>query len=118
MAVEISKIVNGKVTGITKFGVFVSIPDNKSGMVHISEVSTDYVTDINDHIKIGDNVKVKILGEDEKGRISLSIRKASVPIVQKPNFEDMLSKFKQDSDDKISTLKKISEVKRGARHTK
>ena len=107
----------------------VSLEEGKSGLVHISEISAGFVTDINEHLKVGDVVKVKIVSVDEKGRINLSIRQAqpkpeaprrpapkseytrpSVPdFAPEPkapaSFEDMLLKFKQDSDSKLSDLK-------------
>ena len=58
---EIGAIVEGKVTGLTAFGAFVSLPDGKSGMVHISEVAQTYVNNISDHVKQGDVVKMKVL---------------------------------------------------------
>ncbi len=76
MQLEEGKIVTGKVTGITKFGAFVELEGGITGLVHISEISLDYVNDINDHIKIGDNVEVKVLPEEKKGKIGLSIKQA------------------------------------------
>ena len=76
---EIGAIYDGKVTGLTGFGAFVSLPDGKSGMVHISEVSTDYVKDIKDFLKEGQDVKVKVVSISPEGKISLSIRKAMEP---------------------------------------
>ncbi len=76
---EIGAIVEGKITGLTAFGAFVSLPDGKSGMVHISEVSTSFVKDIKDFLKEGQTVKVKVVGISEEGKISLSIRKAEAP---------------------------------------
>ena len=68
-------ILDGKVTGITKFGAFVSLPEGRSGLVHISEISAGFVTDINEHLKVGDVVKVLVLDVDEKKkRISLSMK--------------------------------------------
>ena len=75
--VEIGAILEGKVTGLTNFGAFVSLPDNKTGMVHISEVSSSYVNDIHDHLKEGQQVKVKVIDVTPEGKISLSIKKAS-----------------------------------------
>ena len=80
---EIGAIYDGKVTGLTGFGAFVSLPDGKSGMVHISEVSTDYVKDIKDFLKEGQEVKVKVVGISPEGKISLSIRKAMEPSKEK-----------------------------------
>lgn len=72
---EVGTIVEGKVTGIKPFGAFVAIDDEKEGLVHISEVAHGYVKDINDVLKVGDEVKVKILKIDEEtGKVSLSIR--------------------------------------------
>ena len=134
-------IVEGKVTGITKFGAFVDLEGGKTGMVHISEVAPTYVNDIKDYLTEGQTVKVKILTIGEDGKISLSIKKA-LPPQRKPSnnqhrnspqkqssrpgsyewqssrknepssFEDMLSKFKQTSDEKMSDLKRM-ESKRG-----
>lgn len=83
---EIGAIVEGKVTGLTAFGAFVSLPDGKSGMVHISEVSTSFVKDIKDFLKEGQTVKVKVVGISEEGKISLSIRKAE-PQKEKSAYE-------------------------------
>ena len=76
MQLEVGSIVEGKVTGFTSFGAFVDLDGGKKGMVHISEVATEFVKDIKDHLKVGQQVKVKILSIADDGKISLSIRKA------------------------------------------
>lgn len=76
MQVEEGKILSGKITGITKFGAFVELEGGETGLVHISEISLDYVNDINDHVKIGDVVEVKVLPSEKKGKIGLSIKQA------------------------------------------
>lgn len=69
-------IVAGQVTGVTKYGVFVSLNDDYTGLVHISEVSNKYVKDINSLFKVGDIIKVKVLDIDEsKSQVKLSIKK-------------------------------------------
>ena len=73
MEFAVGEIVEGKVTGITKFGAFVSLPGGKTGMVHISEVAHAYVSDINEHLAIGQEVKAKIIAM-ENGKINLSIK--------------------------------------------
>ncbi len=73
---EIGKILKGKVTGITNFGAFVELENGVSGLVHISEISNDYVKDINDHIKVGQVVDVKVLPNDKKDKLGLSIKQA------------------------------------------
>ena len=141
MQLEEGVILTGKVTGITKFGVFVDIGEGKTGMVHISEVAQTYVENINDFVKNGDEVKVKVLTVGEDGKISLSIKRAMeqprrngprppAPVPDRPtarewtvkkneslSFEDMMSKFKQNSDDKFSDLKRKSggEVRRSSK---
>ena len=79
MEFGVGSIVEGKVSGITKFGAFVSLPEGKSGLVHISEIAYSYVNDVNEHLHEGDQVKVKVIGIDDAGRINLSIKKASEP---------------------------------------
>ena len=76
MEFGVGSVLEGKVTGITKFGAFVSLPEGKSGLVHISEIAYSYVNDVKDHLKEGQEVKVKVIGIDENGRINLSIKKA------------------------------------------
>lgn len=131
MQLSVGDIVEGKVTGITNFGVFVEIGDGKTGMVHISEVAQTYVNQISDFVKQGDVVKAKVLSISDEGKVSLSMKKAEEPKPRekrqpkpvsdnKPDmsyvwtakksesasFEDMLSKFKQTSDEKFSDLKR------------
>ena len=74
--IEVGAILEGKVTGITKFGAFVSLPGGKSGLVHISEIAYSYVSDVNDHLSEGQDVKVKVINIDENNRINLSIKQA------------------------------------------
>ncbi len=76
MDLAIGSIYEGKVTGITKFGAFVSLPEGKSGMVHISEIANSYVNTISDFLQEGQQVNVKIINIDNEGRINLSIKKA------------------------------------------
>lgn len=79
MQPEVGTIVEGKVSGITSFGAFVDLPNGKTGMVHISEVSTDFVRDIKDYLKIGQVVKAKVINISEKNEIALSIKKLMPP---------------------------------------
>src|SRR5690606_34055082 len=66
----------GKVTGITNFGAFVELPEGSTGLVHISEVADTYVKDINEFLKVGDQVEVKVMNVGKDGKIGLSIKKA------------------------------------------
>ena len=139
MDLEPGKIIEGKISGITQFGAFVVMEGGKTGLVHISEIALEYVKDIKAHLKEGDTVKAKVLSVDESGKISLSIKQALLdernaakkaqrkPQVKKPDdfdwskkpsqpssFEDMLAKFKQDSDEKQHDVKKSLDSKRGS----
>ena len=136
MQLEVGQLVEGKITGITNFGVFVEFGEGKTGLVHISEVALTYVSDIRQHVKEGDTVKMKILTIADNGKISLSIKKAMEPQKRQgkgefrrdnrsepkntidpsytwtpkrsepASFEDMMNKFKQTSDEKFSDLKR------------
>ncbi|MCX7714973.1 MAG: S1 RNA-binding domain-containing protein [Clostridia bacterium] len=130
MSFEVGIILEGKVVSIMPFGAFVSLPEGKTGLVHISEIASDYVKDVNEHLKQGDSVRVKVIKVDDKGKISLSIKKAieerkreSKPI--RPieidwsrssdaslSFEDKLNKFKMDSDERMQSLKRSVDSKR------
>lgn len=139
MSLEIGAVLEGKVTGITKFGAFVELPGGKTGMVHISEVAATYVKEIRDFITENQMVKVKILSVTEEGKVNLSIKRAveqpprrqftpSPPRRNAPpadsdfarqtaspqTFEDMLNKFKQNSDDRMSDIKRSLDGKRGS----
>ncbi|HEX3039776.1 MAG TPA: S1 RNA-binding domain-containing protein [Caproiciproducens sp.] len=136
MQLEVGTVLEGKVTGITKFGAFVELPGGKTGMVHISEVAPTFVKEIRDFVTENQTVKVKVMSISEDGKVSLSIKKAippaprsntPAPRASRPgnyewqpsrkndaaSFEDMMSRFKQTSDEKISDLKKCMESKRG-----
>ncbi|MDN4495370.1 S1 domain-containing RNA-binding protein [Ureibacillus aquaedulcis] len=139
MSIEVGSKVQGKVTGITNFGAFVELPDGKTGLVHISEVADNYVKDINEHLKVGDVVEVKVMNVEADGKIGLSIRKAK-PQPERPerperphrprrdnnrsndrngqtkeNFEQKMARFLKDSDERLATLKRATESKRGGR---
>ena len=74
MELTVGTVLEGKVKSITNFGAFVSLPENKTGMVHISEVANAYVSDIRAHLSEGQDVKVVVIG-NENGKINLSIKR-------------------------------------------
>lgn len=164
MQLEVGTILEGKVTGITKFGAFVELPEGKTGMVHISEVAPTFVKEIRDYVTENQMVKVKVLSISDDGKVSLSMKKAVPPppreggsparypsrpaggprfaggprsgggprpagnprparpgnyewqASRKPeaaSFEEMMSRFKQSSDEKMSDLKRCIDSKRG-----
>ena len=170
MPLEIGKVVDGTVTGITNFGAFIQLPDGSTGLCHISEIADEYVKNVKDYLKEQQVVKVKVIETNGSGKVSLSIRKACEkketkpqpttspkperkqfdrrpndrrsndrrpndrrsndrrPNDRRPNdrrqkynkpnnmqgsFEDMLSKFIKDSDEKLKTMKKNASNRRG-----
>jgi len=141
MSIEVGAILDGKVTGITKFGAFVDIGEGKSGLVHISEVSNDYVENIEDVVKKGDTVKVKVTAIQDGGKISLSMRKAVPGNEEKANkkhtfekkvqakpfrkvekseenvsdFDKMMKNWMQNSQERIASARRNTEGKRGGR---
>lgn len=117
MSIAKGQILTGKVTGITNFGAFVQMETGDTGLVHISEVADTYVKDIHEFIKVDDEVKVKVLNVDDKGKIGLSIKQAKERERKKParpsiNFEDKVSRFMKDSDEKLASLNKNMNAKR------
>ncbi|WP_078393344.1 S1 domain-containing RNA-binding protein [Shouchella patagoniensis] len=154
MSIEAGSKLQGKVTGITHFGAFVELPGGSTGLVHISEVADHYVKDINELLKVGDEVTVKVVNVEKDGKVGLSIRKA----IERPegeresrpsrparpdsarqarpqrssgsghrggskprpvaSFEDKMSRFLKDSEERLTTIKRQTESKRGGRGAK
>ncbi len=141
MALEIGSIVEGKVTGVMNFGAFVALPGGRSGLVHISEITKDFVKDVHDHLHQGQIVKVMILNIAEDGKINLSIKRVQeeldrqerkrnqeetsrpvqtpteqeIGVVTEPTkdltFEEKLKKFMQASDSKNADKRRNTERK-------
>jgi len=90
---QVGSVVTGKITGIQPYGAFVALDENTQGLVHISEITHGYVKNINDHLKVGDQVNVKVLSIDkEAGKIGLSIRATEAAPVEQ---EDQAKPKKQ-----------------------
>ncbi|EXJ23437.1 RNA binding protein [Alkalibacterium sp. AK22] len=141
MSIEVGSKVEGKITGIANFGAFIDLGNNKTGLVHISEVSDSYVENINEELEVGQTVTVKVLSIADDGKIGLSIRKAqdkpaesapkpkpqsrersntpsrrnSSPAPKKQDFDSLMSSFLKDSEDRLTSLKRNTEGKRGGR---
>lgn len=136
MTLQVGDIVEGKVTGIKPFGAFVSLPEGKNGLVHISEVSYEFVQDLSTVLSEGQAVSVKVLSIAPDGKIALSIKRTlpkpkptradpgrvwqprqSAP-QQNMSFEDMMSQFKSRSEEKISDLRRVTENRRGGGYSR
>ncbi|MDQ0352667.1 S1 RNA binding domain protein [Alkalibacillus filiformis] len=124
MSVEVGSKVRGKVTRITNFGAFVELPGGSTGLVHISEVANKYVKDINEHLAVGDEVDVRVLNVEDNGKIGLSIKKADEKFEKQEqkkrteNFESKMNQFLKESEDRLASLKKHTESRRGGRGAK
>ena len=92
MELTVGTVLEGKIKSITNFGAFVSLPENKTGMVHISEVANAYVSDIRAHLTEGQDVKVVIIG-NENGKINLSIKRLE-PKPQRENTQRPAGNFR------------------------
>ena len=138
MELTVGAIFEGKVKSITNFGAFISLPENHTGMVHISEVANSYVSDIRQHLTEGQDVKVMVIS-NEGGKLNLSIkrlepkpqREAPAPRREAPRaaaptpppapktadqlFEEKLKAFMQESDSKIASCRQYSDRSRGRR---
>ena len=90
MSIEVGSKLQGKVTGITNFGAFVEIEPGKTGLVHISEVADNYVKDINEHLKVGEEVTVKVINVESDGKIGLSIKRQKTVLQDQLVLNDLL----------------------------
>ena len=139
MELTVGAILEGKVKSITNFGAFVALPENRTGMVHISEVANSYVSDIRQHLTEGQDVKVMVIGT-ESGKINLSIKRLEAkpqretgskggfrregnparpphaaptpppaPKTADQLFEEKLKQFMSESDSKISGIRQYSD---------
>ena len=132
MSIEVGSKLKGKVTGITNFGAFVELPEGSTGLVHISEVADTYVKDINEFLKVGDQVDVKVMNVGKDGKIGLSIKKAKDNYKsesgnknhrsrnnrhdhQQENFEQKMARILIDSEVRLASLKRHTESRRGGR---
>ena len=148
MAIEVGNVFEGRVTGVKPFGAFVALPEGRVGMVHISEVSNEYVQDIATVLHDGDTVKVQVINVAPDGKIALSIKRLlpppprpagrdrgprpsgarpngpreAAPRVWQPkapaksdnlSFEDMMSRFKSQSEEKMADLDHETNNRRG-----
>ncbi len=139
MELSVGDILEGKVKSITNFGAFIALPENKTGMVHISEVANAFVSDIRQHLTEGQDVKVVVIGTDN-GKVNLSIKRlqpraprenaprrdnprpvqaaarpapapvqAPAPKTADQLFEEKLKQFMAESDSKIASCKQYSD---------
>lgn len=141
MQLKVGQIVEGTVKSLTKFGAFVALDASTTGLVHISEIAYTYVSQIEEHLTVGQQVKVMVIGL-ENGKVNLSIkrtqsregapraRQSAPPRAQgapqrqgapqetaqsaapaQKSFDDMLRQFMTESDSKMSSIRAYSDHK-------
>ncbi|MHB8993886.1 MAG: S1 RNA-binding domain-containing protein [Armatimonadota bacterium] len=140
MAVEPGAILDGTVVKLLKYGVIVSLPENQSGLIHISEIADEYVHEVSDYFREQDTVKVKVLGRRDEGRYELSAKQAEARkplegVVARPaapqrsfggdrperggggsmSFEERLTDFLKESNRKQNELKRDRDGRRRGR---
>ena len=136
MELTVGAVLQGTVKSITNFGAFISLPDNRTGLVHISEVANAFVSDIRQHLTEGQTVKVQVIAVDPSGKVNLSIKRLepkqpqnrsganrsrpprpaapeqpAAPKTQDQIFEERLKQFMSESDSKISSIRQYSDHK-------
>ena len=132
MELAVGAILDGTVKSITAFGAFVTLPEGKTGLVHISEVANTYVSDIHQFLTVGQQVRVRVISAEMGGRISLSIKQAQErpqrkerparpAATERPQrtepqtFEEKLKQFMADSDNKIAGVRQYERKTRSRR---
>jgi S1 RNA binding domain protein len=137
-SIPVDSVIEGRVTGITKFGAFVDLGERNVGLVHISQISNTYVTDVAQHLKVGDTVKVRVIGVTKDGKYDLSIKqleKREEKKFDRPagprtferreprkfsnSFEEKMTNFLKQSEEKLLDFKRnVQEKQEGKRPKK
>ncbi len=110
VSINIGDIVEGEITHVADFGAFMVLADGKDGLVHISEVANEFVKDIKEFVKVGDKVKVKIMGLNKQGKYELSMKRTEVP-EEKPTMFLHKKTSNEEFEDKMNSYIKRSEEK-------
>ena len=115
MALQVGDVVAGRVVKLLRFGAIVRLENGETGLVHISEIAPEYVAAVEDYLREGDEVTVKVMGIKDEGRYELSIRRAEYPEEERrrparrpvsASFERRLSQFMKQSNSRLSDLNK------------
>ncbi|MGI6431274.1 MAG: S1 RNA-binding domain-containing protein [Synergistaceae bacterium] len=115
--VSVGEVLNGTVEHVAAYGAFIRLDSGQKAMVHISELSHNYVKKVEDVLEVGQKITAKVIKIDDKGRIDLSIKALQVkepparPAYREDDFEKKLSSFLKSSDEKIADLSRSKEVR-------
>ncbi|MBU0671437.1 MAG: S1 RNA-binding domain-containing protein [Candidatus Margulisbacteria bacterium] len=139
MSIDIGSEIEGKITGVANFGAFVELPEGNAGLIHISQIADTYVRDVSKHLKVGDVVKVKVLGSAKAGKYDLSIKQVGQASWQQQqpsppqrrrrsreqedqpapgSFEDKITQFLKQSEEKQQDWKRNIDNKHGIKKKK
>ena len=122
MSAEVGAIVSGTVARLAPYGAFIKLETGETGLVHISEIDRNYVRSVEEHLRIDDQVTVKVVGIKDDGKIDLSIKQAAPdlqperPRLRKgkdPEFEQKLKRFMRSSEERLVDVKRQREGRRG-----
>ena len=117
MKYKIGDIINGQVTGIEKYGIFLSIDNEYTGLIHISEISDGFVRNVSDYVNPGDKIYARIIDIDEENsKLKLSIKnidykhnkKISNVIDFAKGFDPLKERLQSWIDDKLEEIRKQS----------
>ncbi len=121
--IEAGMVLEGEVTNVVAFGAFVKFEDNSEGLIHISEIANEYVNNINDFVKVGQKVKVKVIGRNKQNKLELSIKRLDegkkketlfiYTQTKNSDFEDKLTRFLKRSEEKQIDLRRNLKEKQG-----
>ena len=120
----IGQVVDGEITHIAAFGAFVKMTNGEEGLVHISEVANEFVTDITKFVAVGDKVKVKIMARNAKGKLELSVKRTVEVVAPEPTlfinkktkngaFEERMTTFLKKSEEKQIDIRRNMKHKQG-----
>src|SRR5512132_759275 len=123
MSAEVGAVVSGTVARLAPYGAFIKLETGETGLVHISEIDRNYVRSVEEHLRIDDQVTVKVVGIKDDGKIDLSIKQAAPDwqperprprrAAKDPEFEQKLKRFMRSSEERLVDVKRQREGRRG-----
>ena len=113
MDYEEGALVEGEVVALRPYGAFVQLPNGEIGMVHISEVAEEYVSDISSYLAVGDEVMVKVLGRNAEGKINLSLKRVTKEDLEAARFSQEVERVRRALEQQNGSLRARLARRRG-----
>jgi len=117
---KVGDVVKSKVTQITKFGAMVTLESGEPGFIHISKIANQYVKNVEDFLKQGQEISARVIGKTKDGKWELSLKEQRGPEkgseekgTSKAEFEKKLARFMKESERKMAEYRKRVEKKGG-----